>query len=539
MRSQATRPTAVQSVSVVRPKIKLTKFQELCAGLNISEDRIDVETTKVLSKILRIEKGFEYITPETMEDLLNGVILIEKKAGWDDISYYCERKDGEDSLKIYELAVYKKLSDLMVEAGLGNNIKHQDIDRNNYIINMWLNSPKVNDALNRLEQISTDSYKHQIPWSDRILKLMEAPTDIVDQVITRVCSLDREEVVNRTQKLIDSMYQPYAKEDKNGAPIVAEILSSPINGKYDLREIFVRSFGLAATQKQMVQIYQEKDKNKAKEESIKFGELLEKGLLFLRAVAELDTATSAYNTRLKIQLHHQGLELVRAEQRIKEMEDAHTAEVIAGAREELARRNAEKAAGTDPLTGLMNRRKLEKEFNRERERAVRENLALSLVLIDADHFKGINDMYGHETGDLTLRKLSKIIKNNGDSNIRPYDIVGRWGGEEFVVVVVGSSEEGAHKAAERIRREVEAATIIDGHEVSISAGVVQWSGEEKIDQLVTKADRALYAAKGAGRNRTVKYLDLKSMDFQNPEIRIDDAFQDKLSPHKSSRNQNC
>ena len=161
----------------------------------------------------------------------------------------------------------------------------------------------------------------------------------------------------------------------------------------------------------------------------------------------------------------------------------------------------EKTAITDGLTGLHTRRhileRLKEELNRSRARKIK----MSFLMIDADFFKGINDQYGHLTGDQILRELAVIIKQN----IREIDIAGRYGGEEFCVLLPDTDQEGAKFAAERIRQAAEAADIkvYDINiKITLSAGLATFPEDAKnIEQLIDKADTALYKAKQQGRNR--------------------------------------
>lgn len=164
---------------------------------------------------------------------------------------------------------------------------------------------------------------------------------------------------------------------------------------------------------------------------------------------------------------------------------------------------AQRAATTDPLTGLMNRRAFLSALELERARSVRHAYALSLLLLDVDHFKSVNDKRGHATGDTVLSSLARLLQHQA----RKVDIVGRWGGEEFVVALSGAEEAGAQMAAERIRTAVQAMVAQDekGQEVrvTISIGACSMIAEESAEQLIDRADQAMYQAKTGGRNRVV------------------------------------
>jgi len=161
-------------------------------------------------------------------------------------------------------------------------------------------------------------------------------------------------------------------------------------------------------------------------------------------------------------------------------------------------------ANTDPLTGVLNRRAFMQRMDIEVERAIRENSPLSLVISDLDHFKQVNDGYGHQVGDLVLQKFTEIISKIS----RPYDFLGRYGGEEFSMGFPGVDESTVRLIAERMRQEVEVFRIDpDGplHPVRITASFgaasLRHEPRETLSALITRADNALYRAKGEGRNR--------------------------------------
>lgn len=169
--------------------------------------------------------------------------------------------------------------------------------------------------------------------------------------------------------------------------------------------------------------------------------------------------------------------------------------------EMIALHEAQEAARRDPLTGLLNRRGLT-----ERVEALikpqRQPLALAIILIDIDHFKKLNDAYGHDFGDEVLSAFAKVIAGN----IRTVDIAARWGGEEFIVVCSGVDRKGAQRIAEKLRACVEAFDFGRCGTVTASFGI-HWSYTLNPDlaQAVGFADRALYAAKAGGRNCTRFY----------------------------------
>lgn len=163
---------------------------------------------------------------------------------------------------------------------------------------------------------------------------------------------------------------------------------------------------------------------------------------------------------------------------------------------------------TDPLTKVYNRRYLDRRLEEEVARSKRYALDLSILMLDIDHFKRVNDTYGHQAGDVTLTTLSSLVK----ADLRDLDVVARYGGEEFLVICTNTAIYGTALVAERLRRLIESHPfeIPDGVggsqtlQVSISIGAAGLS--ESVDskeKLVHAADQALYRAKEQGRNRVV------------------------------------
>ncbi|MHC8317901.1 sensor domain-containing diguanylate cyclase [Pseudomonas sp. LB3P31] len=161
-------------------------------------------------------------------------------------------------------------------------------------------------------------------------------------------------------------------------------------------------------------------------------------------------------------------------------------------------------AATDALTGVANRRILDLTLRHEWFRAQRSGLPLSLLMIDADHFKAFNDRHGHQGGDEALRTMAKVITANVR---RPADLVARYGGEEFSVILAETDSAGALQIAEKIRAAVEQLPRVEGDELpmTVSIGISTWTSqtEATLEQLLFAADRALYEAKEQGRNRVV------------------------------------
>jgi diguanylate cyclase (GGDEF)-like protein len=155
------------------------------------------------------------------------------------------------------------------------------------------------------------------------------------------------------------------------------------------------------------------------------------------------------------------------------------------------------------LTGILNRRAIFETAEDELDRAHRENSSLSLLMADLDHFKSINDRFGHAAGDLALRLAVDTIVNN----LRQYDSVGRWGGEEFLIVLPNTGSAEAFQIAERLRLSIARAEmdlgVGEGCSLRMSLGVTSTSlgNNLNLDLLVNQADVALYLAKNNGRNQ--------------------------------------
>jgi diguanylate cyclase (GGDEF)-like protein len=163
----------------------------------------------------------------------------------------------------------------------------------------------------------------------------------------------------------------------------------------------------------------------------------------------------------------------------------------------------EKLALTDALTELPNRRAIENWAAGQLSGAARHQFSYWIVLVDLDHFKQVNDTFGHEAGDAVLKQFSKILK----ANTRRSDLCGRFGGEEFLMVLTHAQKKDALAVIERIRRELETTPFTFGGctvNVTASFGLAGFEGHEKpfvFSKLQALADTALYAAKRGGRNR--------------------------------------
>lgn len=167
-----------------------------------------------------------------------------------------------------------------------------------------------------------------------------------------------------------------------------------------------------------------------------------------------------------------------------------------------AREDMRYRATHDALTALLNRGTIAVDLERELARSRRENGILSILLCDIDHFKRVNDIYGHTVGDEVLRQVASLLLNS----VRSYDLVGRYGGEEFLILLIGCDTALAQRRAEEIRRAVQELNFRETDpplSITISIGTLttnDWRNGMKASELVNEADKALYRAKAEGRN---------------------------------------
>ena len=160
----------------------------------------------------------------------------------------------------------------------------------------------------------------------------------------------------------------------------------------------------------------------------------------------------------------------------------------------------QRLATTDPLTGILNRRSFTNLASREFEIRDRYKTPLSLLMLDIDHFKKINDLHGHNCGDRSLCLFSRLCNRE----IRSTDILGRLGGEEFAILLLGLDQKDARQVAERIRRSIAMETPDEPESVpsmTVSIGLVTVSEDDTLESSLSKADKLMYKAKRSGRNR--------------------------------------
>lgn len=189
-------------------------------------------------------------------------------------------------------------------------------------------------------------------------------------------------------------------------------------------------------------------------------------------------------------------ELVERSHRLQETNDE-----IKAANALLRQKNADlfRLSTLDPMSGLYNRRMLERELEREHRLSARSERRFSILMIDVDHFKSINDRFGHQAGDAVIERIGEVIRET----IRSTDIPGRWGGEEFLILCPETDSSGAASAAESVRTAIESAELSIPESVTISVGASELAHGESVTALVARTDEKLYAAKANGRNTVV------------------------------------
>jgi diguanylate cyclase (GGDEF)-like protein len=193
------------------------------------------------------------------------------------------------------------------------------------------------------------------------------------------------------------------------------------------------------------------------------------------------------------------------EEKDKEKFHILSQQFLVGIRRAILYQKVQELTITDGLTQIFNRRYFLERFNEEFNRSKKFKYRVSFLIVDIDHFKNINDNYGHLVGDAILREITKILKEN----IRQIDFAGRYGGEELAVVLTETDKDQARVAAERIRQAIESRrfTVYDEDlKVTISIGISTFPVDTSDSQaLIDNADQALYKAKETGRNRVCVY----------------------------------
>ena len=161
-------------------------------------------------------------------------------------------------------------------------------------------------------------------------------------------------------------------------------------------------------------------------------------------------------------------------------------------------------SNTDKLTGIRNRRFFQEKLEEQIDLYRREGVSFSLLIIDIDHFKQVNDTYGHQVGDVVLVKLAGLLADG----VRPEDVVARFGGEEFTILLPGTGADKSKGMAEQLNRMVEQAAWEETGSLTVSIGAATFSEQDTEASILVNADRALYASKRNGRNRATHFHEL-------------------------------
>jgi diguanylate cyclase (GGDEF)-like protein len=178
----------------------------------------------------------------------------------------------------------------------------------------------------------------------------------------------------------------------------------------------------------------------------------------------------------------------------------------------------EEAAFTDHMTGLANRRRFERQLEREVGRTLRYGHPFSLLMIDIDNFKNLNDSFGHDVGDDAIRRIGKVLREG----TRGIDLAARIGGEEFAVLLVETSQEGGIEVAERLRLAIRTLEIPSAGQITASFGVAECPIDaQTANDILKAADVALYEAKRAGRDRVVPSIGVRSNSVAAADVQGD------------------
>lgn len=191
--------------------------------------------------------------------------------------------------------------------------------------------------------------------------------------------------------------------------------------------------------------------------------------------------------------------LLEYQKKLEQMVEQRTHELLSKTEQ------LEVLASTDPLTGLSNRRKFNGLLDHEIKRFERYEQSLCLILIDIDHFKTINDTYGHDVGDKVIVEMANVL----ETGVRRSDCVARWGGEEFILLNIELDEKQAYKVAEKLRALINKTSFETVGKITVSIGVTQIKPKDDAELILKRVDRALYAAKNNGRDCVVSFADVE------------------------------
>ncbi len=204
----------------------------------------------------------------------------------------------------------------------------------------------------------------------------------------------------------------------------------------------------------------------------------------------VQSARKAFHQERTLQQQHAELQRLNAE--LEQRVALRTSEL------QLKNEELERISSTDRLTGLCNRLRLDRALSEEVARSQRYATQFCLILLDIDKFKSVNDEFGHLAGDRLLQEIARVL----DDNIRTTDILGRWGGEEFLIICPQTTLEAGYLVAEKLRIAIADSHFQELGHRSASFGVAAYAAGEMVDHTLRRADRALYRAKECGRNRT-------------------------------------
>ena len=249
-------------------------------------------------------------------------------------------------------------------------------------------------------------------------------------------------------------------------------------------------------------------------------ELLRSGMHGPEFYQQLEaTVAQGHNFRATFTNRHKNGSLYYAEQSISALRDAAgvithyvgvSKDITSAVQREMALREQ---ASRDKLTGLLNRHAGEAELKRCQALAVAQGQPYGLILADIDHFKRVNDQFGHAAGDRVLKTVAQVLSDK----VRSYDQVVRWGGEEFLVILANVGLDDAQESAERIRSAVAASEDAAVGRFTLSLGVGLWQSHETDDELLHRTDCALYQAKARGRNQVALAVGAPLPGSQNSE----------------------
>lgn len=279
--------------------------------------------------------------------------------------------------------------------------------------------------------------------------------------------------IRRKNDIIDK-YVMISKTDRNGIIEEASSYFTKVTG-YKLQEVIGKSHNFLSHPDTLNSIHQDMIKK------------LSKGEVWEGELKDINKAGEEIWVHLIIS---------------PEKDDHGNNEAFIGIFEDITdKKKIEKMSITDPLTGLNNRRRFDVLLSFELSRCQRYNSTFSLIMLDIDYFKKINDTYGHHTGDIVLVHLSTILSQNA----RLTDHLCRWGGEEFIIILSDTDSAGALLFAEKLRKVIESYSFPTASKVTVSLGVTEYVKKETQESICSRVDKALYKAKEKGRNRTIQF----------------------------------